>query len=228
MSMFKDNELVKIQGRIYPVVGGRLRVLHDLYKTLSIRTEIIHIEPTARVMVKATIETEKGTFQGTGAADESRDKKLKEALLELAETRAIARAARFAGAGTEYTGAEEVSGKDDDREELAREREEDRPVPKAESGRTSGTAASSTSTKKAATTASASSVPAEQPSDAPTAPAAVAHGPVPLDGVTDGNKLRCSHQGCGKEIERVVWSYSLDHYGRSLCRDDQKKYQRKK
>ena len=38
-----------------------------------------------------------------------RDARLAESLIELAETRSIARALRFAGFGLEFTGAEEVS-----------------------------------------------------------------------------------------------------------------------
>ncbi|MBF0526427.1 MAG: hypothetical protein HQK56_15195 [Deltaproteobacteria bacterium] len=42
-------------------------------------------------------------------ASVDRDQKLAAAILELAETRSIARALRFAGYGVEYTGAEEIS-----------------------------------------------------------------------------------------------------------------------
>ncbi|MGO9571871.1 MAG: hypothetical protein ACLP5H_30470, partial [Desulfomonilaceae bacterium] len=46
---------------------------------------------------------------GYGTANNQRDERLAESLVELAETRSIARALRFAGYGMEYTGAEEVS-----------------------------------------------------------------------------------------------------------------------
>ena len=46
---------------------------------------------------------------GYGTANSQRDTRLAESLVELAETRSIARALRFAGFGLEFTGAEEVS-----------------------------------------------------------------------------------------------------------------------
>ena len=53
--------------------------------------------------------TRKGAIPGYGTANAQRDARLAESLIELAETRSIARALRFAGYGLEYTGAEEVS-----------------------------------------------------------------------------------------------------------------------
>ena len=53
--------------------------------------------------------TAKGQFVGYGTANSQRDTRLAESLVELAETRSIARALRFAGFGLEFTGAEEVS-----------------------------------------------------------------------------------------------------------------------
>ncbi len=46
---------------------------------------------------------------GYGTANSQRDARLAESLIELAETRSVARALRFAGFGLEFTGAEEVS-----------------------------------------------------------------------------------------------------------------------
>ncbi len=113
---FQDHELisrkVKIgnewQTRTFPVVGGRLRIVHESNQSLSIQTEIIRLE-TDSVVVKASVQTEKGSFNGTGTAATQRDARLADALVELAETRAIARALRFGGIGVEFTGAEEVS-----------------------------------------------------------------------------------------------------------------------
>jgi hypothetical protein len=51
----------------------------------------------------------KGTFPGIGMASVERDHAIAPAILELAETRAIARALRFAGYGVEYCSAEEIS-----------------------------------------------------------------------------------------------------------------------
>lgn len=104
---FKSEELVKVQGKIYPVVGGRLRLAHDENKNLTIETSVIVYKEDSTV-VQATVKTEKGSFTGLGNASVKRDRVLANAILELAETRAIARALRFAGYGVEYTGFEEV------------------------------------------------------------------------------------------------------------------------
>lgn len=104
---FKSEELVKVQGKIYPVVGGRLRLAHDENKNLSIETNLVQYNEESTV-VQASVITEKGTFNGLGNASVKRDRVLSNAILELAETRAIARALRFAGYGVEYTGFEEV------------------------------------------------------------------------------------------------------------------------
>jgi len=107
LNSFRSDELVKVQGKTYPVVGGRLRLAHDENKALSIETNVVHYtEDTA--VVQATVRTEKGNFTGLGNASVKRDRILSNAILELAETRAIARALRFAGYGVEYTGFEEV------------------------------------------------------------------------------------------------------------------------
>jgi len=113
---FREEELVsrrvkvgnEWQTKTFPVVGGRLRILHENNDNLSIQTEIIRLDNDFAV-VKAAIESHKGKFNGTGTASVQRDAKLSDSLVELAETRAIARALRFGGIGVEYTGAEEVS-----------------------------------------------------------------------------------------------------------------------
>jgi hypothetical protein len=96
------------QTRTFPVVGGRLRILHENNEHLGIQTEIIRLDNDF-VVVKAAVESQRGKFNGTGTASGQRDAKLADSLVELAETRAIARALRFGGIGVEYTGAEEVS-----------------------------------------------------------------------------------------------------------------------
>jgi hypothetical protein len=96
------------QTRTFPVVGGRLRILHENNDSLSIQTEIIRLENDFAV-VKAAVESQRGKFNGTGTASGQRDAKLADSLVELAETRAIARALRFGGIGVEYCGAEEIS-----------------------------------------------------------------------------------------------------------------------
>ena len=93
---FRSDELVTKNVKSYPVVGGRLRVAHDANPALSIKTEFIQFEPSISAVIKAELITEKGTFTAYGASSVSKDERLSESLLELAETRAIARALRFA------------------------------------------------------------------------------------------------------------------------------------
>ena len=103
-----DKRTGEIVNRPYPKVGGRLRLAHEENGSLSISTEIIRYEETVAV-VKAQATTSKGTFNGLGMASLERDQQIAPAILELAETRAIARSLRFAGYGVEYCSAEEVS-----------------------------------------------------------------------------------------------------------------------
>jgi hypothetical protein len=113
---FREDELVsrkvkvgnEWQTRVFPIIGGRLRILHESNDRLSIQTEIVRLD-SAFVVVKAPIEGQRGKFNGTGTASGQRDARLADSLVELAETRAIARALRFGGIGVEYAGAEEVS-----------------------------------------------------------------------------------------------------------------------
>ena len=113
---FRDEELVhrnvkvgnEWQTKTFPVVGGRLRILHETNDHLSIQTEIVRLDNDF-VVVRAAVESQRGKFNGTGTASAQRDARLADSLVELAETRAIARALRFGGIGVEYTGAEEVS-----------------------------------------------------------------------------------------------------------------------
>ena len=92
----------------YPKVGGRLRLAHEENEKLSIATEVIKYDESIAV-VSAISTTEKGSFKGIGMASVERDMKIAPAILELAETRAIARSLRFAGFGVEYCSAEEIS-----------------------------------------------------------------------------------------------------------------------
>ena len=109
---FREDELVtrRLNGqtRVFPVVGGRFRLAHEENEALSLQTEMISWDGQYAVF-RCCAETRKGRFQGYGTANSQRDARLSESLVELAETRSIARALRFAGYGLEYTGAEEVS-----------------------------------------------------------------------------------------------------------------------
>ena len=117
-NQFREDEIVimshvdkrtgEVVTRPYPKVGGRLRLAHEENGNLNISTEIIRYEENVAV-VRALATTKKGYFNGLGMASLERDQQIAPAILELAETRAIARSLRFAGYGVEYCSAEEVS-----------------------------------------------------------------------------------------------------------------------
>jgi hypothetical protein len=95
---------------VHPRIGGRLRLAHEQNENISIDTEIYKYDETAGIaVVVATCRTAKGTFKGIGMSSVERDEKVAPAILEMAETRGIARALRFAGFGVEYCSAEEIS-----------------------------------------------------------------------------------------------------------------------
>jgi hypothetical protein len=115
-NQFRDDEIIileqlrdgKMVKNIYPKIGGRLRLAHEENDQLSITTEIIKYDENLAV-VRAITTTMKGSFPGLGMSSIDRDQSIAPAILELAETRAIARSLRFAGYGSEYCSAEEVS-----------------------------------------------------------------------------------------------------------------------
>jgi hypothetical protein len=92
----------------YPKIGGRLRIAHENNDQLSITSKVFSYDGEVAVVV-ATTTTDKGSYNGVGMASVERDKKIAPAILELAESRAIARSLRFCGIGVEYCGAEEIS-----------------------------------------------------------------------------------------------------------------------
>jgi len=105
LDQFRDGKWVK---NIFPKIGGRLRLAHEQNQQISITTEIIRYDESVAV-VRAVTTTMKGSFPGIGMASVERDSSIAPAILELAETRSIARSLRFAGYGVEYCSAEEVS-----------------------------------------------------------------------------------------------------------------------
>ena len=92
----------------YPKIGGRLRIAHENNDQLSIATKVFSYDGEVAVVV-ATTTTDKGSYNGVGMASIERDQKIAPAILELAESRAIARSLRFCGIGVEYCSAEEIS-----------------------------------------------------------------------------------------------------------------------
>ncbi|MGO9121257.1 MAG: hypothetical protein ACLQPD_27055 [Desulfomonilaceae bacterium] len=109
---FREDELItrKVNGqsRVFPVVGGRLRLAHEENQNLNLQTEMVSWDGQYAIF-KCSAATSKGQFVGYGTANSQRDARLAESLIELAETRSVARALRFAGFGLEFVSAEEVS-----------------------------------------------------------------------------------------------------------------------
>lgn len=103
-----DKERNEYVNNPFPKIGGRLRLAHEANEKLSIATDIIRYDEQIAVVCAITTTT-KGSFKGIGMASVLRDEKLATAILELAETRAIARSLRFAGYGVEFCSAEEVN-----------------------------------------------------------------------------------------------------------------------
>jgi len=142
---FREDELVtrrqKINGEwnetIFPRVGGRLRLAHEQNDRLGIQTEVIRFDDACAV-VKATITTTKGAFCGFGTASAQRDQRLADSLLELAETRSIARGLRFSGYGVEFTSAEEVGNAIPETEPTSVQNESKDPKPVFESRENEG------------------------------------------------------------------------------------------
>jgi hypothetical protein len=113
---FREDELVsrkvkvgnEWQTRVFPIIGGRLRLAHEKNQNLNLQTEMVSWDGQYAIF-KCSAATNKGQFVGYGTANTQRDARLSESLVELAETRSVARALRFAGFGLEFTSAEEVS-----------------------------------------------------------------------------------------------------------------------
>ena len=80
LNNFKNEELVKVQGRMFPVVGGRLRLAHEDNANLSIETKVISYD-TEVAIIHAMVKTEKGVFNGLGNASVKRDRVLSNAIL---------------------------------------------------------------------------------------------------------------------------------------------------
>ena len=93
---------------VHPKIARRLRLAHEDNQQLSITSEVVNYDGNIAV-VKVVSKTAKGDFPGLGMSSIERDKTIAPAILELAETRAIARSLRFAGYGVEYCSAEEIS-----------------------------------------------------------------------------------------------------------------------
>lgn len=91
------SNVIKIHGKDYVTVAGRLKMAHDATEKLTILTEVVPV--AEQVVVKATVITEKGTFTGISAANPSKMIE-RQSPYEVAETSAVGRALGFAGYGT--------------------------------------------------------------------------------------------------------------------------------
>ena len=94
----------------YPTVGERLTLTHN-HALLSIETEIIEFKHCELAVCRAKITTPKGIYTASGVASVEKDADLRTSLLEIAETRAIARGLRFSGAYVDNVGKEELGKK---------------------------------------------------------------------------------------------------------------------
>jgi hypothetical protein len=93
----KNINVVNIHGKEYTPVAGRVQMAHQsAMKQLSILTEVLSHAP---VLVKATVITDKGTFNGISAANPNKTIE-KQSPYEVAETSAVGRALGFAGFGS--------------------------------------------------------------------------------------------------------------------------------
>src|SRR5258706_7259371 len=87
---------IQIHGKQYVTVDERVKAAHEACKKISISTEVLPLAD--KIVVKATVTTEKGTFTGISAANESKLIE-KQSPYEVAETSAVGRALGFAGYG---------------------------------------------------------------------------------------------------------------------------------
>jgi hypothetical protein len=83
---------INLQGKDFVLFTGLLNEFHE-NGGKSIKTEIVNLEP---FIVQATVEGEKGLYQGLGdASEENVGKLVAKHKIRMAETRAIARALRW-------------------------------------------------------------------------------------------------------------------------------------
>jgi hypothetical protein len=87
---------IQIHGKHYVTVDERVKAAHEACKKISISTEVLPI--ANKIVVKATVTTEKGSFTGISAANEAKLIE-KQSPYEVAETSAVGRALGFAGYG---------------------------------------------------------------------------------------------------------------------------------
>jgi len=107
--MIDKKFIINLQGNDFVKFEGLLNEFHA-NGGKSIVTEIVSTEP---FIVRATVEGEKGMYQGMGDADEKNvNKMIVKHKIRMAETRAIARALRWYN-NIGMCSADELGGSDD-------------------------------------------------------------------------------------------------------------------
>ena len=112
-NLFRGYEVEQVDNKLYPTIGGRLRLVHEENHDLFIESNLIKYDGKTAI-VKAVCTTIKGQFVGHGMASTEKDNQAGLSIVELAENRAIARSLRFSGYGAAYECSESLStGKKD-------------------------------------------------------------------------------------------------------------------
>lgn len=104
---FRENEVVRLRGKDYPLLSGRIRLVLEASESIVIRSQLLRFDPGELAVSKVTIETPKGTATAHGSASLDRDSDFAWALCELSESRACGRALKLLGYGLEV-GFEEI------------------------------------------------------------------------------------------------------------------------
>ena len=86
---FREDELVsrkvkvgnEWQTRVFPIIGGRLRLAHEENQNLNLQTEMVSWDGQYAIF-KCCAVTTKGQFVGYGTANVQRDARLAESLVE--------------------------------------------------------------------------------------------------------------------------------------------------
>src|SRR5258706_9696841 len=120
---------IQIHGKQYVTVDERVKAAHEACKKISISTEVLPLAD--KIVVKATVTTEKGTFTGISAANETKLIE-KQSPYEVAETSAVGRALGFAGYGV--IGG--IATADEMTKALSQEKPTDTPVQGSKGGST--------------------------------------------------------------------------------------------
>lgn len=121
MSELVKAQTVKLGGKDYVMVAGRLLLAHSDNERMDVITEIVSMTDQA-VVVKATVTTRKGVFTGHAVSLSSGKGVEGQKPLETAETSAVGRALGYAGYAIEggIASADEV--------QAAQAEQEDRPA----------------------------------------------------------------------------------------------------